>query len=197
MKFLRLRAVFVNLMFGFLLAACESPVPEVSYPALRFNHLPVINLDVARIETVEKYRSPLRLPHVEHEIPLAPATAMRNWAKDRLRAVGQSGVATFTILNAAARAEMLAKKTNLKAIFTLEQKARYEAKLEARLDIETAAGLGKGFASAKASRQRTLPEDISINDRDLALYRFVEAAAKDFDRVMTKNIDSHLGPFRR
>ena len=82
-------------------------------------------------------------------------------------------------------------------MFTLDQAARYDARLEAKLEVETAGLLGRGFATATAGRQRTMPEGVSINDRDDALYRFVEAAAKDFDRVMAANIDRHLAPFKR
>ncbi|MDP6829410.1 MAG: hypothetical protein QF521_07965 [Alphaproteobacteria bacterium] len=179
-----------------LLTACESPLQEVKYPELRFNHLPVIELNVARIDIVEQYRSPLRPPNVEHELPLAPAKAMRNWANDRLRAVGSSGRAVFVIADASVKAQPLQKKKGLKAMFTLDQAARYNARLEARLEVETAAGLGKGFAAAAATRQRTMPEAVSMNDRDDALYRFVEEATKDFDRVMVANIDRHLAPFK-
>ena len=129
-------------------------------------------------------------------MPLAPAQAMRNWATDRLRATGTSGQAKFIIVDASVKAERLRKKEGLKAMFTLEQAARYDARLEAKLEIETAGGLGKGFATATATRHRTIPEAASINERDDALYRFIEATAKDFDRVMSANIDRHLAPFR-
>jgi hypothetical protein len=179
------------------LTACESSLPEVSYPELRFSHLGPINLDVAKIEIIEQFRAPLQAPHVEHELPLAPATAMRNWARDRLRAVGTSGVARFIIMDASVTAKALSKKKGLKAAFTLEQAARYDASLKARLEVETAGGLGKGFAAAEATRHRTMPEDMTINDRDDALYAFIEGAAMDFNQVMVKNINAHLGPFRR
>lgn len=197
MFYSRLRTGLLALCLGLLLTSCESPLPEVSYPELRFHHLPEIKLDVARIEIIERFRAPLRPPNVEHQIPLAPAVAMRNWATDRLRAAGKSGVAKFIIINASVKAETLAKKKGLKAIFSLNQVMRYDATLEARLEVETSGGLGKGFATAKASRQRTLSEAVSINDRNAALYSFVEAAVMDFNRVMSKNIDDHMAPFRR
>ncbi|MBC8241542.1 MAG: hypothetical protein ISR50_19230 [Alphaproteobacteria bacterium] len=178
------------------MTACESPLKKISYPELRFSHLPVIELEVARIEIVEQYRSPLKAPNVEHELPLAPATAMRNWATDRLRAVGKSGQAKFIIVDAAVTVALLPKKKGLKAAFTLDQAARYDTRLEARLEIETAGGLGKGFATATATRQRTTPEGASLNSRDDALYRFIEGAAKDFDHVMAANIDRYLAPFK-
>ncbi|MDP7547904.1 MAG: hypothetical protein QGF20_11470, partial [Alphaproteobacteria bacterium] len=110
MKFRRFQPLLPLICLGYLLTACESPLKEVTYPDLRFNHLPVIELDVARIEIVEQYRSPLRAPNVEHELPLAPARAMRNWAADRLRAVGKSGQAKFIIIDASVKAERLRKK---------------------------------------------------------------------------------------
>ncbi len=196
MKFYRLPPLLFVICFGFLLTACESPLKEISYPELRFSHLPVIELDVARIEIVEQYRSPLKAPNVEHELPLAPAKAMRNWATDRLRAVGKSGQAKFIIVDASVTVELLPKKKGLKAAFTLDQAARYDTRLEARLEIETAGGLGKGYATATVTRQRTTPEGASLNSRDDALYRFIESAAKDFDQVMAANIDRYLAPFK-
>jgi hypothetical protein len=196
MKLYRILPLLPVLCFGYLLTACESPLKKVTYPDLRFSHLPEIRLDVARIEIVEQYRSPLRAPNVEHALPLAPARAMRNWAADRLRAVGKSGQAKFIIIDASVKIEKLHKKEGFEAMFTLDQAARYGARLEAKLEIVTAGGLGRGFASATATRQRTMPEEVSINERDDALYRFIETAAKDFDRGMTANIDRHLAPFK-
>ena len=195
MIILRPLAALVILMLS--LTACESPLPQVSYPELRFNHLPAIKLEVARIEIVKHYSPPLKAPNVEHLLPLAPATALRNWARDRLQAVGTSGTARFIIIEAEVTAVALTKKKGLKAAFTLAQAARYNASLKARLEVEIAGGLGKGFAAAEATRHRTMPENMSINDRDDALYAFIEGAAMDFNRVMTQNIDAHLGPFRR
>ncbi len=197
MKMSQLLTSFAALFLTLSLTACQKPLPEVSYPQLRFNHLPAIKLDVAKIEILEKYQSPLQAPNVEHKLPLAPATAMRYWAEDRLHAAGTSGVARFIIIDASVKAEALAKKKGLKAAFTIDQSTRYRAQLSAKLEVETAGGLGKGFAEAKSSRQRTMPEDVSINERDDALYNFVEAAAIDFDKAMVQNIEKYLRPFRR
>ena len=197
MKISRQLTSFAALFLTLSLTACEKPLPEVSYPQLRFNHLPAIKLDVAKIEILEKYQSPLQAPNVEHKLPLAPATAMRNWAEDRLHAAGTSGVGRFIIIDASVKAEALVKKKGLKAAFTIDQSTRYRARLSAKLEVETAGGLGKGFAEAMSSRQRTMPEDVSINERDDALYIFVEAAAIDFDKAMVQNIEKFLRPFRR
>ena len=119
MIFTRPLAALVILLLA--LTACESPLPQVSYPELRLNHLPAIKLDVARIEIIEQYSPPLKAPNVEHLLPLAPATAIRNWARDRLHAVGASGTARFIIIEAEVTAVALTKKKGLKAAFTLDQ----------------------------------------------------------------------------
>lgn len=186
---------FAGLCLILSLTGCEKTLPQASYHELRFNHPPFINLDIAKIEIVEKYRSPLRLPNVEHELPVAPATIMRNWVKDRLRAKGTNGIARFTIVDASVKVEDLAKKNDLKATFTMVQSTRYRARLSAKLEVETAGGLGKGFASAISSRQRTMPEAVSINERHDELDNFVKEAALDFDKIMVKNIKKFLGPF--
>jgi len=197
MNMSRLLTSFAALFLSLSVTACEKPLLEVSYPQLRFNHLPAIKLDVAKIEILEKYQSPLQAPNVEHKLPLAPTTAMRSWAEDRLYAAGTSGVARFIIIDASVKAEALPKKKSLKAAFTIDQATRYHARLSAKLEVETAGGLGRGFTEAKSSRQRTMPEDVSINERDDALYIFVEAATIDFDKAMVQNIQKYLGPFRR
>ena len=179
------------------LAGCETPLPEVLYPDLRFSHLPPIQLNVARIDVVDGYQSPLREPNVEHKLPLAPVLAMRNWARDRLRAVGSHGRARFVIQDASVIMEPLKKKNGLKALFTLRQAARFSARLAARLEVETAGGMGSGFAEAQVTRQRTTPETLSLNEREGVLYQFVEASAKDFDQVMAEKIRQHLGDFLR
>ena len=113
MKMSQLLTPLAALFLCLSLTACEKPLPKVSYPQLRFNHLPAIKLDVAKIEILEKYQSPLQAPSVEHKLPLAPATAMRNWAEDRLHAAGTSGVGRFIIIDASVKAEALAKKKGL------------------------------------------------------------------------------------
>ena len=195
MKMLRLLTSFAGLCLILELTACGKSLPQPKYHELRFDHLPVIKLDIAKIEIVEKYRSPLRLPNVEHELPAAPATIMRNWANDRLHANGANGIARFIIINASVKVEALTNKKDIKAAFTIDQSARYRARLSAKLEVENAGGLGQGFASAMSNRQRTMPEAVSVNERYKALNKFVKAAAIDFDKAMVDNIKKHLGPF--
>ena len=88
----RRASALLGLVLGLVaLAGCETPPPESRFPEMTFAHLGPIRLDVAEIEVIETYRSPLAPPNVEHLAPTRPAEAVRRWAADRLRAEGRGG----------------------------------------------------------------------------------------------------------
>lgn len=180
------------LAFGILalgLAACETPPPLQKLPELTFAHLGPLKLNVAKIDIVSKYRSPLKAPNVEHLFPTPPQKALRTWARDRLRAVGRSGTARLVIHKASAVETALEMKTGLKAAFTKQQSRRYDVIVDATLEISTPEG--RGSATAQASRFSTLREDATINDRNKMWFDLTENLMRDFNAEMEKK----LAPF--
>ncbi len=177
------------------LGACETPVQMQKLPQLTFAHLSPLRLNVARIDVVSEYRPPLRAPNVEHLFPTPPLTAMKQWAKDRLRAVGRSGSARLVITKASAIETALAVQTGLKAVFTKQQTQRYDLVIEARLEVSGPGG--SGTTSAHATRFSTVREDASINEREKIWFDLTEALVNDFDKVMEKNIRRHLRAWLR
>jgi hypothetical protein len=179
------------------LAACGTPPPKPGFPQITFSHLPPIQLDVAQIQVVEQYTPPQRAPNVEHAMPVSPAAVMHRWAADRLRPVGPAGVATLTIKDASVVAQPLEKTGGLRGMVTTDQEVRYLGNLVVELDVNTAAGLGTGFASAAATRTVTAPENITLNQRDKILFELVEALARDLNATLEANVRAHLAPFLR
>lgn len=188
-----LSALVLSLSLG--LAACETPVRIQNLPDLTFAHLTPIKLNVAKIDVVVRYQSPLRDPNVEHLFSTPPVKALKQWAKDRLRAVGSSGTARLVILNASVVETSLAQKKGFTATFTKQQSQRYDATVEARLEISSS--LGRGTTSAHAKRFTTVREDITINKRERIWFDLTEALARDFDAAMEKNMRQHLGRWIR
>lgn len=183
---------FVLLLLpAFVLAGCETPVQVQSLPELSYAHLAPLKLNVGKIEIISQYRPPLKNPNVDHLFPTPPLKAIRQWATDRLRAVGSSGVAKVVIRNAAAIETALAQQKGLKATFTKQQAFRYDLTLEATVEIHTRQG--GGDASAKATRFTTLGEDASVNERNKVWLKLTETLMRDFNAEMEKN----LGPFLR
>lgn len=179
------------------LAACGSAPPKPGFPQITFSHLPPIQLDVREIRVVEQYAPPQQPPNVEHTMPVSPAAVMHRWAADRLRPVGPSGVATLTVKDASVVAQPLKRTEGVRGMLTEDQAVRYIGNLVVELDVNTAGGLGTGFASAAATRTVTAPEDITLNQRDKILFDLTEALARDINATLEANVRAHLAPFLR
>ena len=192
---LRFRRCVLASLVALVLAACQTPPPAQRLPELTYGHLDRLNLDVAALEVVSEFRSPMKAPHVEHLFPTPPQTALERWAADRLEAAGRQGIARFVIKDARGTATPLAIDKGLARAFTKEQSVRYEARVEAFLEIVDERGFRKGFASARVSRTRTLGEDATLNERDKAWFDLTEAVMRDFNAEMEKNIRQYLGGF--
>lgn len=180
---------------GLTLVACEATVPVRSFPELTFQHLGKIELNVASIDIVQAYKPPMKAPNVEHRFPTSPMTALSRWGHDRLMASGAQGYARFSILDAAVSETALVMKDGIKGAFTKDQSERYDAALEARLEIFNAAGTSLGFTDAKASRSLTVREDATVNDREKAWFNLTEALMKDINAELEKNISQYLGGY--
>ena len=51
------------------------------------------------------------------------------------------------------------------------------------------------FATARATYSRTVPEDITVNDRLRIYYEITEALMRSLDVELEKNIRQHLAPY--
>lgn len=193
--FKRFALVALPAVLSLALAACETPVTVQKFPDLTYAHLPPLKLNVATIEVVAKYRPPMKAPNVDHMAPWPPIKALRQWAADRLRAVGRTGTARFVIDDASVVETELEKKTGLKATFTKQQAQRYDFRVEASIDV--ADGPRRGRAVAQATRFTTVREDASLNERDRILFKEVETLMTDFNVEMEKNVRQYLGAWLR
>ena len=174
---------------------CETPVPDQRLPDLTFGHLAPLRVDVAQIEVVADYRSPLAPPNIEHMFPTSPEKALRQWAKDRLRPAGPAGRARLVIVNAAVTETPLSIDRGFAGSFKKEQSERYDAALEASLEVVDGRGARRGFAAARVTRSTTVREDISLADREREWVALVEGLMKDFDAEIERNIRQYLDGF--
>jgi hypothetical protein len=192
---IRILALVLALGLSLWLTACETPVKTQKLPDLTFAHLTPIKLNVSKINVVLHYQSPVRAPNVEHLFPTLPAAAIKQWARDRLLAVGDSGEAQLVIVNASAVEKQLLLKKGFSSTFTRQQTQRYDASVEVRLRISSS--LGQGSTLAHATRFATVREDTTVNKRERAWFDLTEALVHDFDAVMEENIRQHLGRWLR
>ena len=180
-----------------VVAGCATPIPDQRLPEMTFGHLAPLRLDAAAIEIVSDYRSPLLPPNIEHMFPTPPEKVARQWANDRLRPSGPSGKIRFVILNAAVTETPITIDHGFSGAFKKEQSERYDAVLEASVEIQDASGRRRAFSSARVTRSTTVREDISLADREREWYGLVEGLVKDFDTEIEKIIRQYFAAFLR
>jgi hypothetical protein len=177
------------------LAGCETTPPRAGFPQIGFAHLPPLNVAVGRIEVVREYAPPVAKPNVEHMFPVSPAATAERWARDRLRAVGGSGVLRAVVVKAAVVEVPLKSMGGVKGAFTIEQSERYDGEIEMRLELVD--GGSSGTVSSKAERRRTVPENISLADREKVWFQLTEAMMNDLNTSLESQMRKNFANWMR
>jgi|TARA_E500000178_G_scaffold350346_1_gene409118 hypothetical protein len=197
LRSLTLLVLAPSLFAGMLLTGCAvktTSAPEVS---LTFMNRPAIHLNVGKIQVVNRYQMPLKPPLVEHLMPVAPGAGVERWAMDILRAVGSGNTAVLTIHDASVTEISLQQKPGLKALLTLDQAQRYDARLRATLEIRDVNGQQRGQVEVEVTRSQTVPENITLNQRTAVWFQMVEGLLADFAAQMELQVRKDLGTFLR
>lgn len=184
---------FIALFF----VGCAATTDQRKYSDITFMHKAPIKLDVARILYEPRYKASLAPPQVGHDFPTPPVTAMENWIRDRLRATGRSGEARVTLRDASATEHKLNTESGVKGAFKKDQAWRYDVSVEMTVGAVDPNRRLKGEANARASRKRTVPKDINLNDREAVWFDIMEQTMKTFDRTMEAQIRKNLSAFIR
>lgn len=190
------RTALAMLIIVGALGACAK-VPPPAPTEISFSHLGAIRFDVSQVEIADEYEPPLKAPNVEHEFPVSPAAAARRWVEDRIRAVGDSGKARAIIREASVVEVPLEVKGGLSGMFTKDQSERYDAKLVMEIELRSETGFTDGFVTATATRSQTVPEGITLNEREHVFYAITEKMMADLNSQLEKQINLHLERFVR
>ena len=191
-----LRPLVAAFALGLTLAACESPPPRPTYPDIRFTDEQPIRLAVSAVDVQSDFKPTFQSPHVEHLFPVPPERAAENWAHDRLQAGGGAARARFTIQDASVTETELKKKSEgVTGAFTKEPAERYDASLQAKLDIVDDHGMAVRTVTVKVARSQEVLEGITPNDRDNTWYAMTKALMADFDKQMSAEISAHFGGY--
>jgi outer membrane lipopolysaccharide assembly protein LptE/RlpB len=180
-----------------LLAACDTPPMRQSVATLTFQDRPQIRLDVAQIEIVDAYKAPGVAPHVDHLFPQKPADVAVAWGRDVLHAVGERGMATYTIVDAAATQTALPRATGMTQVFKTEQSDRYDLHIEVKLEVGNPLLASTGFVTAAVNRSQTVAEDMTLNEREAVWFQMTESAMRELDEKLEAAIKDKLKPFVR
>lgn len=182
----------------FVLTGCQGAPEKVTFPEPSYAHLGQIQLAVDVIEVVEAYRPPFEAPNVEHLLPVAPMAAARAWALDRLAAAGgDRNRAVFTIQDARVVETILETKGGVRGMFTVDQSERYDAQLSVELNILGPGGGSRGSVTVTVKRARSVPENITLSERDQVWFELTGALIDDMNRELESSISAYLGSYLR
>ena len=175
---------------------CERAAPSREAVPPSFAALPPLVFDLGRIEVVERPAAP-HPDDVAHLFPTPPVVAIGLWVKDRLRARGSVGVLRVTVDEASARSTRLETNADLEGLFTKEQAERLDLRLRVTIEAIDASGAVNGSTSADARRSRTLPEGITLAERERIYDQTVEALLYDYNASQEQAIRQYLHLYLR
>ena len=178
-----------------VVAGCTTRVKRPAYADITFTHQDPISLDVRRIDVIDQYSAPGTLPNVEHEFPVSLEATAERWASDRLRANGSAGSARVRILDASVVEQRLETKEGISGLVTTDQSEKYSARLLVEVVAENPARGLNGSASAEIRRSRTVPEGLTLNEREKIWYEMAEKIARDMDERLENAILTHMSGF--
>jgi hypothetical protein len=184
--------VLIMLTAALALSACQSKPPIQKLPDISFADKRPISLDVGQLEIVPEYVSPARKPNIEHLMPVSPENATVRWAQDRLKPMGRSGFARVVIKDARVVEVPLRTDKTFTGMFKEEQAERYDGTLDVAIQILDERHMQVGDVVARATRTKTVPEGVSLNERDRVLYEITESLIRDIDGQMDGLIRSYL-----
>ena len=118
---------------------------------------------------------------------------MENWARDRLQATGTGRRVRVRIVDASVREVELPRTGGVRGAFTTDQAQRYDATVEMSVDIMGDRGFAERSVTAKAARSRSVPENITPNDREMVWYQLTKELMADLDVELERQIRSNFG----
>jgi hypothetical protein len=177
-----------------MLVACKTPPQRQSFPDITFQHLQPIRLDVAQVQIVDAYQAD-PANDIDSQFPEAPAKVARQWAEDRLLAVGQQGQAIYTITLAKATQTPLQRSQGMSAMTNKDQSDRYDLAITVNLEVRS--GGKSGAVTAQAARSQTVREDVTLNEREAVLFKLLDVTMKDINAQMEKLVPQYIGEFVR
>lgn len=176
------------------LGACAGNPPIQRLPEISFADKQPIHLNVAQLEIDPQYQSPGRKPNIEHLMPVSPEGAAVRWAQDRLKPMGAagSGFARVVIQDAKVVETSLKTDKGFTGLFKQQQAERVDAQLDVAVQILDPRHLPVADVVARATRSRTIPEGVSVNERDRIYYEISEQLIRDIDSQMDNLIRTYL-----
>jgi hypothetical protein len=195
--FLKKAAALPLLATPLLATACAEPPVPLSFPPISFAPRGTFRFEAARLEVAIEYQAPFAPPNVEHLFAQTPESALRRWASERIAVSGTGErFVRFVVLDARVTETNLPRATGIRATFTNEAAQQYDGRIEVAVEVrQQRANYRDGIAAAVAVRQRSVLENISLNDRERVWYDLTLEMMRDIDSELDRQVNANLTRF--
>ena len=178
-----------------LLGGCATQPAPRRYADITFRNLPPIQMAVGAVETVVAWQAPFGNGHVESEMPVdATATAAR-WGAERLLATGGPGRAVVTVEEMSVVETNLSTTSGIRGAFTTDQAQRYDLRLVMRVRADDPVRLTTAETIVTAERSRTVPEGLTLAEREGIWYDTIEQLMRDMDARLSDAVRREMTAF--
>lgn len=176
-------------LFVCVLSACASPPPAPVKQVVDAS--PAINLDVLTVTVLDRTMpQPGTSPYNTNNFQPTLASAIRQWATQKLVAVGTTGEAIIVIRDATLNAETIPHPDSW---FTREQTSKYVG--HASIEVGITRRNQQGQVTAEASRFETLPEQPSSLERQNAYNKILNGVMQELTANVRAGVNQHLAGF--
>lgn len=185
------------LLAGVMMAgtACTLSPPAPDVPELTFAQVQPVAVNAARIDVIDEYQSPMGKPNVEHLFKTSPAQAVHMLVQKQLVAQGPQNLLRVIIEDAAVTQKDLPVAKGVIGAFSKEAAQQFDAKLAVRFELvdETAPDIILARARVNAARSRSVENNISPAQRDIAFFKLTEDLMNDLQAGIAGTVRDTLG----
>lgn len=179
----------------FLTQACSSgSVKEgMPLPELTFAHLKPVELNVAEIKTEQIFKPDQEYQKVISQMPTSPNSAVLRYLDQRYVAAGNEGLLIIQIDDSTVTREELEPKGRFSRLIGINKKQKYNALVRLNVRFIRSTGSPASTSSVTARRTLTMPQNISLAEKDTRLLEMIEDLVDEIDRVMIQSFDQTFG----
>lgn len=177
------------------LAGCADPAKPP--PAVYTPSGQIWNLLVDRLDVEVTYVAPRAAPNIDHTLTPTPTQAAEVWARQKLLARGAQApgtVARFIIRRASVVETQLATPGGLRGMIADDAAFRYDAILEADLEIRNATGFRDRQISVRQDSSRTVKERATFDERRATWIELTNDLIEQMGRSFDQAIPANFGP---
>lgn len=176
-------------------AACATGTIEEGQPLpkLTFRHLPPVSLDISGLDVVTSYDSTRMKDDISDQLPIPPDVAIRRYIRQRFIPEGDSGTIEMDIQQAHVTKTIHEPEGLFSGWFGLNRQEQYDAYLKIHVvmrnrSVESGQRTVSKTSTLTAHRNLTIPESISLAERDARQLEMVEKLINEIDPIMIESM---------